>query len=339
MEEPELNEGHSEGGNFSGSVGQANPPIVRQNNQNGRNDGMGCKYKDFLTCKPSTFTGKEDPIGVMDWISEMELAFMTCGCRGKLQTTYAVRQFRGGAVRWWNTLGKILSPNEPLQLTWAEFLVQFKRKFCSAQNLLELENKFLILKKGSMSVDEYTNAFTDKMEFALRIVPDELTKVDRYAKGLPWEYAVPVRQAPTLEAAIWAAKSVENMIKGRTDSKVEVGEKRKLEGTSGSNEKRKFSKSGGGGRDEARWCDKCKKKHSGKCGVEVTCFKCGKHGHYADECIFNKKVCYECNEEGHFKQDCPRKNQAARLEAPPKLKARAFQMILDEADGNARNQE
>ena len=132
VEEPELNEGHSEGGNFSGSIGQANPPIVRQDNHEGRNDGMGCKYKDFLTCKPSTFNGKEDPIGVMDWISEMELAFMTCGCRGKLQTIYAVRQFRGGAVRWWNTLGKTLSPSEPLQLSWAEFLVQFKRKFCSA---------------------------------------------------------------------------------------------------------------------------------------------------------------------------------------------------------------
>ena len=143
--------------------------------------------------------------------------------------------------------------------------MQFKRKFCSAQNMLELENKFLTLTKGSMSVDEYTNNFTDKMEFALRIVPDELTKVDRYAKGLPWEYEVPVHQAHTLEAAIWAAKSVENMIKGRTTDKVEVGEKRKFEGTSGSGKKSKFSKSdskkfGGGKGGEAKWCDKCKKK-------------------------------------------------------------------------------
>ena len=84
IEQPELNEEHSEGGNFIGAVGQANPPLVRQNNHDGGIDGLGCKYKDFLTCKPSTFTGKEDPIGVMDWISEMELAFMTCGCKGKL---------------------------------------------------------------------------------------------------------------------------------------------------------------------------------------------------------------------------------------------------------------
>jgi len=339
IEQPELNEGQTEEGNYSGTVGQVNPPIVRQNNQDDEVERNGCKYKDFLTCKPSTFTGKEDPIGVMDWILEMELAFMTCSCKGKQQTTFAVRQFRGGVVRWWNTLGKTLSPNEPLQLTWAEFLVHFKRRYCSAQNLLELENQFLTLKKGSMSIDEYTNNFTEKMEFALRLVPDELTKIDKYAKGLPWEYAVPVRQAPTLEAAIWAAKSVEEMIKGRAANKTEVGEKRKFEGSAKPDERSKSStrKFRGGGSEE-RWCEKCKKKHSGKCSEEVTCFKCGKHGHYANECKFNKRVCYECNEEGHFKQDCPKREGATKPNVPPKPKARAFQMILDEADDNARNQ-
>ena len=103
-----------------------------------------------------------------------------------------------------------------------------------------------------MSIDEYTNNFTEKMEFALRLVPDELTKIDKYAKGLPWEYAVPVRQAPTLEAAIRAAKSVEDMIKGRAASKVEVGEKRKFDGSSRSGKKGRFSKSGSrGGGSEA----------------------------------------------------------------------------------------
>ena len=49
IEQPEMNEGHSEGGNFSGIVGQANPPLVRQNNQDGGHNGLGCKYKEFLT--------------------------------------------------------------------------------------------------------------------------------------------------------------------------------------------------------------------------------------------------------------------------------------------------
>lgn len=76
----------------------------------------------------------------MDQISEMELAFVTCGYTGKIQTTYIVRQFQGATILWWNKLGKTLIPNKSLQLTWEEFLTQFKRRFYSAENMLELEN-------------------------------------------------------------------------------------------------------------------------------------------------------------------------------------------------------
>ena len=68
-------------------------------------------------------------------------------------------------------------------------------------------------------------------------------------------------------------------------------------------------------------------------------FKCEKTGHYASECTTKREVCFKCGEEGHFKQDCPRKEGATKPNVPPKPKARAFQMILDEADDNARIQE
>lgn len=63
-----------------------------------------------------------------------------------------------------------------------------------------------------MTVDEYTNDFTDEMEFTLHVVPDELSKIDRYSKGLPQEYYVPVKQAHTFETGISATSLVEDMI-------------------------------------------------------------------------------------------------------------------------------
>ena len=53
-----------------------------------------------------------------------------------------------------------------------------------------------------MTFEEYTNALMGKMEFALHVVPDELAKIDIYSKGLPWEYSVPVKQAPNFEEPI-----------------------------------------------------------------------------------------------------------------------------------------
>ncbi|XP_023765594.1 uncharacterized protein LOC111914091 [Lactuca sativa] len=78
-----------------------------------------------------------------------------------------------------------------------------------------------------------------------------------------------------------------------------------------------FSKSRKRGGKE-KWCAKCKKENSRKSGEEVTCFKSGKHWHYADECTFNERLCYACNEEGHFMQDCPKREEPTKPTVPLK---------------------
>ncbi|KAL7586601.1 hypothetical protein Lser_V15G39682 [Lactuca serriola] len=140
------------------------------------------------------------------------------------------------------------------------------------------------------------------------LVPTELSKVNKFARGLPADFGPMVKQEITLKVAIWAAKNVETQIRQKGLERSEVGEKRKFDGPSGSSKKNKFSKSGsrGGGEGKARWCDKCKKKHHGKCGGEATSFKCGKPEHNAIECNLTKKVCYGCGEEGHISMDCPK---------------------------------
>ena len=82
------------------------------------------------------------------------------------------------------------------------------------------------------------------------------------------ELTVPVRQTPTLEATIWVAKFVDEVINGSIASKVDVGKKRKFEGSSRSNKNNMSSKFGGVG--EAKWSDKYGRKHNGRCPKEVT---------------------------------------------------------------------
>lgn len=64
-------------------------------------------------------------------------------------------------------------------------MVHFKRQLSFGSKHTGGGEQILITKKGNMSIDKYTNVFFDKIEFYLRIIPDELSKIDRYAKVLP----------------------------------------------------------------------------------------------------------------------------------------------------------
>lgn len=82
-----------------------------------------------------------------------------------------------------------------------------------------------------MSVSEYATTFTEKMKLVSHIVPTKTYELERFANGLPTNFGPMVKLAATLEAAIRIAKSIEDMIKGRTTSQAEVGEKRINEGS------------------------------------------------------------------------------------------------------------
>lgn len=141
--------------------------------------------------------------------------------------------------------------------------------------------------------------FSEKMKLVSYLVHTELSKIKKFGNGLPSEYGPTVKLATTLKVAIWAAKNVELHIREKNPKKTRTRDKRKSEGSSKSNKKSVFSKLSPndkkyGGNNEVKWCDKFKKKHFRRCDEVVTCFKCGKMGHYANECTSNKKVCFEC---------------------------------------------
>lgn len=73
-----------------------------------------------------------------------------------------------------------------------------------------------------------------------------------------------VRLANTLTTAIWIARSLEDMIKGRTTTQADVEENRINEGSSKSNKRYKISKPNPnnektGCYKDPKWCEKCKK--------------------------------------------------------------------------------
>ncbi|KAL7603432.1 hypothetical protein Lser_V15G14889 [Lactuca serriola] len=75
-------------------------------------------------------------------------------------------------------------------------------------------------------------------------------------------------------------------------------------------------------------------KHYERCDEEVTCYKCGKNGNYANVFTSSKRFCYGCRDKGHISKDCPKKSKAARADAPPKPRS-----IPNEAADNAMKSE
>ena len=94
-----------------------------------------------------------------------------------------------------------------------------------------------------MSITEYAASFTEKMKIVPYLVPTELSKVNKFANGLPADFGPMVKQATTLKSAIWITKNVETQIREKGLEKDKAGEKRKLEGSSRSDKKGRFSKS------------------------------------------------------------------------------------------------
>ncbi|XP_023745801.1 uncharacterized protein LOC111893960 [Lactuca sativa] len=123
--------------------------------------------------------------------------------------------------------------------------------------------------------------------------------------------------ATTIKIVVRAANNVETQLREKGIERVEVGEKRKFEGSSISNKKNRFPKSESNNKrygdiNEEKWCDKCRRKHIGKFSKQVTCFKFQKTGHYANECVAKREVCFKYGENGHFKQDCPKREGATK---------------------------
>ncbi|KAJ9535652.1 hypothetical protein OSB04_un001201 [Centaurea solstitialis] len=88
-------------------------------------------YKVFLSCAPPKYEGSDDPIITFSWIREMEQTFTSCDCDEEHKVPYAVRQLKGRALIWWNSIKVAMPKGKADKLGWEAFLELFQKEFCT----------------------------------------------------------------------------------------------------------------------------------------------------------------------------------------------------------------
>ncbi|CAH9110628.1 unnamed protein product, partial [Cuscuta europaea] len=148
---------------------------VLQNNQP-RNNSNDMETR-VATRNPPSFLGQEDPIILENWIRTFDKLFDAINCPAEERVDIAVYYLHEEADKWWVNVG--LGLRAQPDFTWERFKQALRKRFYPPHVQAENYDKFLHLKQGEMTVQEYHTKFVSLAEFASSLVPDEESKIEK----------------------------------------------------------------------------------------------------------------------------------------------------------------
>ncbi|XP_023756602.1 uncharacterized protein LOC111905162 [Lactuca sativa] len=162
----------------------------------------------FMNCKPPIFNGEIDPILSSTWIMEIEGTFDTSKCADEDKVIYAETILKGEVIHWWGMVKEVRGCEVAKSMSLDEFLIIFKEMFCPRTTVKQLEEEFLRLEQGNMTVREYTTKFMEKSRFSEFYVSIEERRVERYIWGLRTAICefVQIQKPGTFQSAVDAAE-------------------------------------------------------------------------------------------------------------------------------------
>ncbi|KAJ0915947.1 putative transcription factor interactor and regulator CCHC(Zn) family [Helianthus annuus] len=274
-----------------------------------------CTFKNFMDCRPNSFSGTEGAVGLLHWFEKLESVFEMCECPEARKVKFATGTLEGIALTWWNAQVQILGLAAANATPWNDFKELIKREYCTREDIHKLEDELYNLKMIGSEIEAYTKRSNELAVLCPTMVDPPYKRIELYLKGLAPEIqshvtsanleniqeiqrlahritdqAVDQNKLPkrvnataTVTSAATSATPSDNKRKWDGDSEQSQAQQRRTNDYQNPGQQSSGSQEQGGYRGVHPLCNKCNKHHSGRCRKE-RCQRCLKIGHEAKDC-------------------------------------------------------
>ncbi|XP_057517922.1 uncharacterized protein LOC130798843 [Amaranthus tricolor] len=287
--------------------------------------------------RPPLYNGTTDLVILEGWIRSMEKVFRASRCPEEEKLDIGTYYLEGEADNWWTMLHPQCTANPNFR--WPQFLEKLKERFYPAALRWRKQEVFMNLSQESMTIQDYTDKFTELSRFAPHAYPTEAEKVLRYINRMDPRVQIPVMslKPATFQEAYDIALSIHTTIvenEARMRNVRPPPQQQFL--------RRINIEKGGSSRIPPRPVIHKKPTFRQAPALRNSvdprkCNCCSKNLHLEVTCEGKSIVCYICKEPGHKSYECPKRARvtesgAARLSLPATQKSLVYCMTQEEAD-------
>ncbi|MQL76513.1 hypothetical protein Taro_008905, partial [Colocasia esculenta] len=261
---------------------------------------------------PPSFKGEGDPLLAESWMREMEKIFRAIRCADVDKVTLATYMLQERADVWWASLLRTRFEDGAVDVAWDEFVRLFWAKFVPEHIQDRMEQEFLSLTQGSMTVLEYEARFAELSKYAPHIVTDERREAKKFVMGLQplLRTRIVAFDHRTLDEALSAACRQEGEMEQYLEEK-KASQKRPAATFQRQDKKKVVYQT----QQRSVAVRNAQVPSVRSPGVKKECPHCGK-AHGGSECCMIMGKCLKCGSSDHKIKDCQRLQQGAQRGAP-----------------------
>ncbi|MQL75489.1 hypothetical protein Taro_007867 [Colocasia esculenta] len=285
---------------------------------------------------PPSFKGESNPLLAESWMREIEKIFRAIRCPDEDKERADV---------WWASLLRTRFEDDVVDVAWDEFVRLFRAKFIPEHIQDRMEQEFLCLTQGSMTVLEYEARFEELSKYAPHVVDDERRKAKKFVMGLKpsLRTRLVVFDHRTLDEALSAACRQEGQMEQYLEEK-KASQKRPATTFQRQDKKKAVYQTQQG----SVVVGSTQVPSIRSPGVKKECPHCGK-AYGGSKCWMVAGKCLKCGSSDHKINDCLRLQQGVQRGAPapaavaaaapatgrprrPRAPARVFALAREDAE-------